>query len=83
MVSASPNPFNPQTNISFSLQDASNIDLSVYDVSGRLTAKLVEGYYNSGNYEVSFNAEGKSSGIYFAVLKTSYDVKTVKLLLVK
>ena len=83
MVTASPNPFNPTTDITFSLNEAGNISLVIYDVSGREISRLAEGYYDSGSYKIGFNAEGKSSGIYFAVLKTSYGAKTAKLLLVK
>ncbi|MBC8491558.1 MAG: T9SS type A sorting domain-containing protein [Candidatus Marinimicrobia bacterium] len=83
LLSVNPNPFNPETDIAFSLGEAGNISLVIYDVSGREIVKLAEGYYDSGSYKICFNAEGKSSGIYFAVLKTSYGVKTTKLLVVK
>jgi len=63
-----PNPFNPTTNISFNLQSASNVNLSVYDVNGREVANLVNEYKPVGSYEVTFDASNLVSGVYFVRL---------------
>jgi len=60
-----PNPFNAQTNISYSLAEAGNVSLKVYDISGRLVGTLVEGFQEAGEYTVTWEAFGASSGIYF------------------
>lgn len=83
LLSACPNPFNPSTTIMFSLENPGNIELAVFDVTGREVARLAEGFYQAGNHEAVFNAVERSSGIYFAVLKTSLGIMTKKLLLIK
>jgi len=66
-----PNPFNPGTNITFELNNAEQVTLKVYNVQGQEIATLVDGFRNSGQHQVSFNADGLSSGIYFYRLETS------------
>jgi hypothetical protein len=55
----------------------------VYDVLGKEVATLVKGDYASGNYNVSFDATGLSSGIYFYRLETGSFVQTNKMMLLK
>ena len=60
-----PNPFNPTTRISFELPEAGRVTLQVYDVTGRLVSSILDGADKSaGHHEVSFDAEGLSSGLY-------------------
>lgn len=64
-----PNPFNPNTQITFTLQDAEDVQLKVYDVTGRLVATLVDESMNAGTHTATWNAvnetgEGVSSGVY-------------------
>lgn len=60
-----PNPFNPNTVISYKLSVAGNINLNLYNATGRLIKILDRGYKQAGNYEINFSAEGLSSGIYY------------------
>lgn len=60
-----PNPFNPSTVVTFQLAVESYVNLKVYDILGNEVATLVNEYKNVGNYSVTFNAEGLSSGIYY------------------
>src|SRR5690606_34974825 len=59
-----PNPFNPVTQISFSLNDQSNVSIDVYDLLGNQVQQVVEGYYAPGYHRVNFDASILSSGIY-------------------
>ena len=60
-----PNPFNPSTKINFALPKDGNIVMSVFDNSGRLVAKVAEGFRTAGYYTVDFSAANLSSGVYF------------------
>ncbi len=49
-----PNPFNPQTVITFSLPRAQDVRLRIYDISGRLVRTLVRGRLEAGSHEVTW-----------------------------
>ncbi|MCH8567665.1 MAG: T9SS type A sorting domain-containing protein [Balneolales bacterium] len=59
-----PNPFNPVTQISYELDEPSNVRLRVYDVTGRLVSTLVNEWQSPGTYTVPFNASSLASGVY-------------------
>ena len=80
---AYPNPFNPSTNLSYTIAEAGNIALSVYDINGRLVESLVDSYQEAGNYNAVWNASFVSSGVYFVRLSTSSDILTQKVMLIK
>ena len=60
-----PNPFNPSTKISWQSPEDGWQSLKIFDVLGRQVETLVNEYKPAGNYEIDFNAENLSSGIYF------------------
>lgn len=78
-----PNPFNPSTVIQYSLPEASDVTLAVYDMLGREVASLVDGQKSAGSYEVSFSAMNLSSGIYFYRLSTGNFTKIRSMTFVK
>jgi hypothetical protein len=79
-----PNPFNPSTSISFELAKAANVNLSVYDVNGKLVATLVNGQVEAGKHSVSWNAgKNVTSGIYFAKLQSEGLSSVLKMTLLK
>jgi hypothetical protein len=69
-----PNPFNPVTTIRFTLPEAGQATLSVYDITGRRVATLVDGFLERGDHHVLFDAheaQNVSSGVYLYRLATS------------
>jgi hypothetical protein len=60
-----PNPFNPNTKITFTLDKPEHVVLEVYKTSGQKVALLLDSQINAGSHEVEFNASDLSSGIYF------------------
>ena len=80
---AYPNPFNQETNISYSLPKSSNVRLMVFDVNGVEVARIVEEWQSAGTYSVNFKGGGLSSGVYFARLTAGDFNETCKLLLIK
>lgn len=83
-----PNPFNPQTTIGFALPLPGEVELSVFDVRGRLVVDLVDGTLVAGHHEATWRGADTSgrqvaSGTYFYRLVTDEETLTGKMLLVK
>lgn len=78
-----PNPFNPSTVISYNLPKASPVSLEIYNTSGQLISTLVNRTQNAGLHNVTFNAEGLNSGVYFYKLNAGSSSITKKMLLIK
>jgi hypothetical protein len=78
-----PNPFNPTTNIKFSIPQNGMVKLTVFDITGRQVAVLVNENLNAGTYTAGFNAANVSSGIYFYKLESGSFVDTKKMMLIK
>jgi hypothetical protein len=83
-----PNPFNPTTTIGFSIPQRMEVDLTIFDVSGRRVVTLVHRTMPAGRSNVEWNgrdANGRavSSGIYFCRLRSGSRVQTKKMVLLK
>jgi peptidoglycan/xylan/chitin deacetylase (PgdA/CDA1 family) len=78
-----PNPFNPQTEIRFTLDRAARVNLAVFDVAGAHVRTLKDGYMNTGNHRVSFNAGDLPSGVYIYRLKADGVIQSRKMTLIK
>lgn len=78
-----PNPFNPQTSISFELPLKSFVKLVVYDLTGKEIIELANQSFNPGKYFVSWDAGNLPSGTYFYKLETIDFIQTKKLVLIK
>ncbi|MBT8398968.1 MAG: DUF4397 domain-containing protein [Rhodothermia bacterium] len=70
LLDAYPNPFNPTTTISFELPTAAEVLLQVFDVLGKQVRVLESGSLPAGRHEVTFDADGLSSGIYMFRLES-------------
>jgi len=79
-----PNPFNPVTNISFSLAESGQVSLEIYNLKGQLVETLIDGYRASNTYQLTWNAENAASGIYFYRLSVNNQtIDTKKMILLK
>lgn len=78
-----PNPFNPNTKISWQSPIAVYQSLKVYDVLGNEVSTLVDEFRNAGSYEVEFDGGKLSSGVYFYQLRVGDYLETKKMLLLK
>ena len=78
-----PNPFNPSTSIRFSIPEAGNVRMVVYNVTGQEVAVLLDGQKAAGNYEVSFDAAKLPSGIYLYTIQSGSFTQTRKMMLLK
>ncbi len=78
-----PNPFNPETVISYELPVMSSVKLAVYDILGREVAVLVNEEKPEGAYTIQWNASKISSGMYFYRLDSGKNSLVKKLVLMK
>ncbi|MFI5236993.1 MAG: T9SS type A sorting domain-containing protein [Ignavibacteriales bacterium] len=78
-----PNPFNPSTSIKYSVPEAGSIRLSVFNIVGEEVAVLVDGFSQSGFFEVSFDASNLPSGVYLYKLQSENSVQLKKMVLLK
>ena len=83
LIGCYPNPFNPTTVLSYKLQVASFVNLSVYNVAGRQVAEVANGWRDSGVHEVTFDAANLASGIYLYRLTTADFTASGKMVLMK
>lgn len=78
-----PNPFNPTTKISYSIPEATEVKLEVFNLLGQKVATLADGNQNPGRYTVEWDASTVSSGIYVYRLSSNSKVLTNKMMLIK
>ncbi len=83
-----PNPFNPQTSISFALSSAGEVRLAVFDVQGRKVTTLVDGRRSAGEYSTAWDGTDDmgaavASGVYFARLEKDGDSSIRRMILIR
>lgn len=78
-----PNPFNPATTIKFSLAWAENVNIKVYDITGKVVSELVNSRFKEGSHTVKFDGSNLASGVYFYRITTSRFSDVKKMILVK
>ena len=78
-----PNPFNPVTNIKYSVPENTLVSIIVYDINGNMISELINQHQSVGTYNLMWNAEGYPSGVYFVKLDAGEFTQTQKLMLVK
>ncbi len=83
-----PNPFNPKTTISFTLKEAGEVDLSVYNLLGQKVKTIKSSLMGDGRHSIDWKGDDDNnnpmpSGIYFYKLKKGSYTKTKKMLLLK
>ena len=78
-----PNPFNPTTQIPFSLSQTGLVKIEIFDVTGKKVATLADGQFAAGIHTLLFDAQALASGMYFARMTTTQNIYTTKLMLVK
>jgi hypothetical protein len=84
-----PNPFNPSTKIKFSIPNSGNVSLIIYDSLGRKITTLIEDvFYEKGKHSIFWDGKNSngysvSTGTYLYKLKSSSNIKTKKMILLK
>ena len=84
-----PNPFNPSTEIQFTVGKDALVSLNIYDIQGRLVSSLIDNYfYSAGSYKMNWNGKNQygtqvPSGMYLYKLESSNQIVTRKMVLMK
>ncbi|HJY63929.1 MAG TPA: T9SS type A sorting domain-containing protein [Ignavibacteria bacterium] len=78
-----PNPSNPLSKIEFSIPIDSKVKLVIYDITGKETASLADGYFEKGYYTIDFDGTNLASGIYFYVFEAGGFKLTKRIVLIK
>jgi len=78
-----PNPFNPTTDITLSIQRASEVILELFNIRGQRIAILVDGWRDAGTYSVDWEASDFASGVYLYRLTAGDFIDTKKMVLLK
>jgi uncharacterized Ntn-hydrolase superfamily protein len=79
----SPNPFNPSTRIMFQIPYMSLVTLKIFDVLGNEVIILVNEEKQPGIYEIDFNNQQISSGVYYYQIKAGNFIETKKMILLR
>jgi hypothetical protein len=88
LESAHPNPFNPQTTITFSLEQEQHVRLAIFDMLGRLVVELADGVFAAGEHPVRWNGRDAAghemaSGTYVVQMLSDDRIEASKILLVR
>jgi len=83
LSNAYPNPFNPVTMLTYDVPSDMVVSMGIYDVRGRLVDELVNDLREQGRYEVTWNADQHSSGVYMIKLTAGSTVQVQKVMLIK
>lgn len=83
-----PNPFNPSTEIEFSLNKSENVRLEIFDITGKSIKVLLNDNLDSGNHKISWNGKNNfdellPTGVYFYRLNIANNAETRKMIMLK
>jgi len=78
-----PNPFNPNTTINYTIQEAGNVNLSIFNLMGQKVVTLVDETKGAGMYNTRWNASNVASGMYYYRLESNGNSITKKMTLIK
>lgn len=82
-IAAYPNPFNPDFIVPFVLSSTQDVNIKLYDMTGRIVKNIASGQHNMGRYEYRVNCEDLTSGVYLLRTVINDNATTQKMLLVK
>ena len=80
---AYPNPFNPSTSLEISLNIASNVSITAYNVMGQLVSTIHDGNMDAGTHAITWNASNVASGMYIIKAEAAGKVINQKVMLLK
>lgn len=83
IINVYPNPFNPQTLVTYQISKMSQVMISVYNIKGQKVSTLVNDHVDAGIHTVEWNPQNASSGVYFIKMKINDHSSVKKAMLIK
>ena len=80
---AYPNPFNPSTSFEMRLDQASDVTVKIYNLTGQLVDVIAEGSFAADTHTFTWNAENLASGVYFISTQVGSNIENQKVMLIK
>jgi len=80
---AYPNPFNPTTQMSLTLNTSADVSVKVFNMNGQLIDVIASGNLASGNYSFTWDATSAPSGVYFIKTEVGSEINSQKIMLIK
>ena len=80
---AYPNPFNPSTSFEMRLDQASDVTVKIYNLTGQLVDVIAEGNFSADNHTFTWNADNLASGVYFISTQVNNSIENQKVMLIK
>jgi len=78
-----PNPLNPEASINYSIPQAGDVTIEVYDLLGRKVAVLLNGFQQAGNHSLLWHPDNQASGVYLVKLSCGDNTQTEKVTLLR
>ena len=83
-----PNPFNPSTTIDIQTSEKNDLNVRIFDATGRLVNTLMDKQLDAGRYTVRWNGlntmgQGMPTGVYFIQVRSGVEISTQKMILIK
>lgn len=78
-----PNPFNPSTNIAYTITQAGNVKLTLYNALGQAVRTLVNEYKDAGSYSFTLVTDGLNSGVYFYKIESGNYSQVRKMMILR
>ena len=83
LSAAYPNPFNPATQMTLSLNAHSDVSVKVFNMAGQLVDVIAEGKMDKGSYSLAWDGTNVSSGVYFIKAEVGSEIQNQKIMLIK
>ena len=88
LLQSYPNPFNPETTISYSIPEQSHVTMEIYNITGKRIVTLKDAQENAGNYSIRWNGRDDfgrpvSGGVYLCRFQAGTYSQTIRMLLMK
>ena len=83
LVSIYPNPFNPVIDLQFNLNKTVDVELSIFDIQGKIITTIINGTLEKGYHSLTWYAGDMSSGVYICQLQSGNEIINKKIMLLK